>query len=103
MKKTRVIGDWVVQWDTEYQQWFYYNQVSEDSTWDRPRELEQFDFLPPGDYENSHLARNYLKQNQVVAGPFPAFNTNNINSVTTATPALVTTTPGTTTTTTAGR
>ena len=47
-KSTHVIGDWVAQWDTEFQQWFFYNQVTDESTWEQPRELEQFQFsLPP--------------------------------------------------------
>ena len=33
------IGDWIAQWDTEYQDWFYYNILTRQSTWIKPREL----------------------------------------------------------------
>ena len=38
------IGDWIAQWDTEYQDWFYYNILTRQSTWIKPRELGHVTF-----------------------------------------------------------
>ena len=38
------IGDWVAQWDTEYEDWFYYNILTRQSTWIKPRELGHVTF-----------------------------------------------------------
>ena len=38
------IGDWIAQWDTEYEDWFYYNIITQQSTWIKPRELGHITF-----------------------------------------------------------
>ena len=38
------IGDWIAQWDTEYQDWFYYNIITQQSTWIKPGELGHITF-----------------------------------------------------------
>ena len=38
------IGDWIAQWDTEYEDWFYYNVITQQSTWIKPRELGHITF-----------------------------------------------------------
>jgi hypothetical protein len=91
-KSTHVIGDWVAQWDQEYQQWFYYNQVSDESTWDQPRELQQFQFDPPVVAGPTYDYLDYFSENyvdidgrqpvirQAIPGSseFPVVNPNNI-------------------------
>ena len=38
------IGDWIAQWDTEYEDWFYYNIITQQSTWIKPGELGHITF-----------------------------------------------------------
>ena len=38
------VGDWIAQWDTEYLDWFYYNVITQQSTWIKPRELGHITF-----------------------------------------------------------
>ncbi|KAF3323488.1 hypothetical protein FCM35_KLT12219 [Carex littledalei] len=38
-------GDWRVQWDDFYQRYYFYNIQSEDSTWDPPPGLENYNIL----------------------------------------------------------
>merc|ERR1711892_341580 len=53
------IADWVAQWDFEYNQWFFYNRVSDESTSEQPRALEQFKFRPPGGPHSSISSNVY--------------------------------------------
>ena len=48
------IGDWMAVWDTEFSLWYYYNLQTQDSTWQKPRDLEHLNFrnmssAEPGD------------------------------------------------------
>lgn len=42
-----IIGDWIAQWDTKYNAWFYYNINTETSTWIKPAELDHVVFKSP--------------------------------------------------------
>lgn len=50
------IGDWIAQWDEEYQAWFFYNAITEISTWIKPKELWHVSFNKPRPLDQqSHL------------------------------------------------
>ena len=114
---SQVIGDWVAQWDTEFQQWFFYNQVTDESTWEQPRELQQLEFSPPppgvyydyyGDYDPRQPVPRQaefpvVNPSSVFCGlldPRPECQTTAPPPTTTTTTTTVSTTTGTTTTTT---
>ncbi|KAJ3673212.1 hypothetical protein LUZ60_006586 [Juncus effusus] len=40
-------GDWRIQWDDFYKRYYFYNVQSEESTWQPPIGLENFDFSQP--------------------------------------------------------
>lgn len=51
-----MLGEWIAQWDTLYNDWFYYNIKTDSSTWLKPAELEHVVFKPPTteDYKNQN-------------------------------------------------
>jgi len=42
-----MVGEWVAQWDSLYSSWFYYNANTDQSTWDKPKELMHISLNPP--------------------------------------------------------
>ena len=38
------VGDWIAQYDETYKDWFYYNVKTQQSTWDKPRDLSHIVF-----------------------------------------------------------
>ena len=43
-EKRLSVGDWIAQYDETYKDWFYYNVKTQQSTWDKPRDLSHIVF-----------------------------------------------------------
>jgi len=55
-----IVGNWIAQWDTKYEAWFYYNINTEKSTWVKPKELSHVSFKDP-DMKHTGAMRNSIE------------------------------------------
>ena len=60
-QKRLSVGDWIAQYDEIYKDWFYYNVKTQQSTWDKPRDLSHIVFKT-SDQRELVLDLNFLSK-----------------------------------------